>query len=79
MVIVDIDALACRYERRLHVCTLFQMTRLLLLVLVSVSWAVRAEDELIAIEDGVLVLTEDNFQKAIDANSQILVEFYAPW
>lgn len=55
------------------------MTRLLLLVLVSVSWAVRAEDELIAIEDGVLVLTEDNFQKAIDANSQILVEFYAPW
>ena len=68
-----------RYERRLHVSTLFQMTRLLLLVLVSVSWAVRAEDELIAIEDGVLVLTEDNFQKAIDANSQILVEFYAPW
>ena len=77
--IVIVDALACRYERRLHVSTLFQMTRLLLLVLVSVSWAVRAEDELIAIEDGVLVLTEDNFQKAIDANSQILVEFYAPW
>ena len=77
--IVIVDALACRYERRLHVCTLFQMTRLVLLVLVSVSWAVRAEDELIAIEDGVLVLTEDNFQKAIDANSQILVEFYAPW
>lgn len=77
--IVIVDALACRYEQRLHVCTLFQMTRLVLLVLVSVSWAVRAEDELIAIEDGVLVLTEDNFQKAIDANSQILVEFYAPW
>ena len=77
--IVIVDALACRYEQRLHVSTLFQMTRLLLLVLVSVSWAVRAEDELIAIEDGVLVLTEDNFQKAIDANSQILVEFYAPW
>ena len=77
--IVIVDALASRYERRLHVRTLFQMTRLLLLVLVSVSWAVRAEDELIAIEDGVLVLTEDNFQKAIDANSQILVEFYAPW
>ena len=52
--------------------------RLLLVTLLSVSLKAFG-DELIAIEEGVLVLTDDNFQTAIDANPQILVEFYAPW
>ncbi|CAG0880722.1 unnamed protein product [Darwinula stevensoni] len=37
-----------------------------------------AEEEIMK-EDGVLVLTQDNFKKGIDSNDHVLVEFYAPW
>ena len=33
----------------------------------------------ITLEEGVLVLDESNFEEAVEANSQMLVEFYAPW
>lgn len=47
-----------------------------LLGLFCLTFAAFAE---IAVEDGVLVLGDDNFEEAINANANLLVEFYAPW
>jgi hypothetical protein len=51
-------------------------TKTLFLSALALFAGARAE---IALEDGVMVLTDDNFQGAIADNNALLVEFYAPW
>jgi len=52
--------------------------RLLLLAAIVAGTAVLGEEK-IAKEEGVLVLTEKNFEQALADHEFILVEFYAPW
>merc|ERR1719394_853985 len=49
------------------------------LVVTVVSLLVALVNGEITKDEGVLVLTEANFQEAVDAHEFILVEFYAPW
>lgn len=54
--------------------------RLLSIVCLSFALATAfASDDEIKKEEGVLVLTEKNFEKAVTDNEFVLVEFYAPW
>ena len=51
--------------------------RILLSVALFLAASASADD--IAKEEGVLVLTEKNFEQAVADNEFVLVEFYAPW
>jgi len=55
-----------------------RLTMLPLPLLLVLLVPMMAEEE-IPMEGGVMVLGQDNFQAAIDANAMVLVEFYAPW
>jgi len=50
-----------------------RLTALLLTLVVGCTWGE------ITKEEGVLVLTDANFEEAVSQNEFVLVEFYAPW
>lgn len=50
----------------------------LMLLVAGLALVANADDD-VKTEDSVLVLTKDNFQKVVEGNEFVLVEFYAPW
>jgi len=52
---------------------------LALTLLISTAFIYSANSVEVEYEDGVAVLTEDNFQDVLDDNEFVLVKFYAPW
>eukprot|EP00118_Oscarella_pearsei_P028701 m.2728 g.2728 ORF g.2728 m.2728 type:complete len:521 (+) comp8864_c0_seq1:1668-3230(+) len=55
------------------------MAQLSSIVVILSLFSVAFSDNNIEEEQNVLILTDDNFKSALDANEHVLVEFYAPW
>ncbi len=54
-----------------------QMRSLFTVALIALSYAVNAFEP--TLDDGVVVLTDANFDEALAHYDSLLVEFYAPW
>jgi hypothetical protein len=53
------------------------MRSLFTVALIALSYAVNAFEP--TLDDGVVVLTDANFDEALAHYDSLLVEFYAPW
>jgi len=57
---------------------LTKMNKIIFLTLLLTA-CVFCEEPKVEEKDGVLVLTEDNFDHVVNNNEHVLVMFYAPW
>lgn len=55
------------------------MVRVLLLAAALLLQDAAAADQQLRLDEGVLILQDDNFEQAMDTFDVMMIEFYAPW